>query len=123
VRVKLDEDVPLRVQALLLAHGHEAATVRAEGLGGASDARVIEAARAEERMLISLDLGFADVRRYPPGQPPGIVVVRLRERAARPVERVLGEFLAGYRLEHLAGFTIIVEPGRVRVRGRREPDG
>ena len=40
MRVKLDEDVPLRVRALLAEHGHEAETVREEGLGGASDAQV-----------------------------------------------------------------------------------
>ena len=116
MRVKLDEDVPLRVRALHSPHGHEPETVREEGLGGASDPEVIRAARAEGRMLLSLDLGFADIRRYPPGGHPGIVVVRLQDQRAAHVEAVVREFLGAYDLEHLAGFTTIVEAGRVRVR-------
>ena len=116
MRVKLDEDVPLRVRGLLAEHGHDAETVREEGLGGASDPEVIRVARAEGRMLLTLDLGFADIRHYPPGLHPGIVVVRLQDQQAAHVEAVVREFLGAYSLEHLAGFTTIVEPGRVRVR-------
>jgi predicted nuclease of predicted toxin-antitoxin system len=100
VRVKLDEDVPLRVRALLAEHGHDAETVREEGLGGASDAEVLRAARAEGRMLVSLDLGFADIRHYPPGGHPGIVVVRLQDQRAAHVEAVVREFLGSYAVEH-----------------------
>lgn len=96
MRVKLDEDVPLRVRALLAEHGHQAVTVREEGLGGASDPEVLRAARAEGRMLLTLDLGFADIRHYPPGQHPGIVVVRLQDQRAAHVEAVVREFLGAY---------------------------
>jgi len=116
VRVKLDEDVPLRVRALLAEHGHDAETVPDEGLGGASDPDVLRVARAEGRMLFTLDLGFADIHHYPPGRHPGIVVVRLQDQRAPHVEAVVRDFLGAYALEHLAGFTTIVEAGRVRVR-------
>jgi predicted nuclease of predicted toxin-antitoxin system len=38
MRFKVDENLPVEVAALLTDRGHDAATVRAQGLAGASDA-------------------------------------------------------------------------------------
>ena len=38
--IKVDEDLPNRVADLLAEHGHAAATVRAQGMGGWKDDRL-----------------------------------------------------------------------------------
>ena len=58
---KVDENLPAEIAQLLNAAGHSAATVLAEGLGGASDEAVLAAARSERRILVTLDTGFADI--------------------------------------------------------------
>ncbi|MBI2917617.1 MAG: DUF5615 family PIN-like protein [Chloroflexi bacterium] len=61
MKLKLDENMPRRVAHLLAEHGHEAATVVEQGLGGKSDATVARAAAQEGRMVVTLDRRFADI--------------------------------------------------------------
>ncbi len=75
VKFKLDEDTPLRLAALLRERGNDADTVQDEGLTGSPDSRIAKAAADERRILISLDLGFSDIRAHPPGSHPGIAQV------------------------------------------------
>ena len=62
MKAKIEENLPSSVARLHVQHGHEAETVQDEGLSGASDARVAEVARREDRLVITLDRGFADIR-------------------------------------------------------------
>jgi predicted nuclease of predicted toxin-antitoxin system len=116
VRFKLDENIDVRAATVLAEAGHDVATVADQGLGGAVDAVVAEAVRSEDRILVTLDRGFGDLRSYPPGSHPGIVVLRLRRQARTSVNEAL-LFLLGYEdLPAIAGCTVIVDGGTVRVR-------
>lgn len=52
MRAKLDENLPVEAAELLHAAGWTCETVRDEGLGGAQDAKVGAACRAEARVLV-----------------------------------------------------------------------
>lgn len=80
MRFKFDENLDVRAEAALLTAGHDVASVVGQGLGGAIDPVIAEAVLAERRILVTLDRGFADLRAYPPGTHPGIVVLRLRRQ-------------------------------------------
>ena len=54
------------VAAAFQARGHDALTVRDQGMRGDPDSRIASACLSEGRGLVTLDLDFADVRRYPP---------------------------------------------------------
>lgn len=116
LRFKLDENVPVDAIALLVAAGYDCHSVYDESLGGAADPDVAEACRAESRVLITLDLDFSDVRAYPPGTHPGIVVLRprLSDRASTLV--LLAQAIPLFASEPLAGALWVVEAERVRVR-------
>jgi hypothetical protein len=45
--------------------GHDADTVTGEGLGGATDPAVLDAALAADRILFTPDKGTANLQRYP----------------------------------------------------------
>ena len=77
MRVKLDENLPIQFKRLFTESGHDAATVLDEGIGGATDVEIASACLAEDRVLLTQDLDFADIRAYPPSEYPGIVVFRL----------------------------------------------
>ena len=62
MRFKVDENLPVEVAALLRAAGHEADTVTEEGVGGSQDPDLATLIQREGRALITLDLGFADIR-------------------------------------------------------------
>ena len=74
MKIKLDENMPADLAAMLREEGHDVADVVEEGLGGADDPPVLKAATDEQRILITFDLDFADIRHYPPGSHGGIVV-------------------------------------------------
>src|SRR5262245_39476271 len=74
---KVDENLPEEVAQLLLQAGHDALTIRAQGLQGKPDSEVLAVSSAEGRALITLDQGFTDIRRYPPGEYPGRIVLRI----------------------------------------------
>lgn len=67
MRFKLDENMPAEAADLLGNSGHDVHSVYDEGLGGADDQAIAQAVRQEWRILITLDLDFADIRLYPPG--------------------------------------------------------
>jgi predicted nuclease of predicted toxin-antitoxin system len=54
VRFKLDENLPVELVTDLRGLGHDADTVTGEGLGGAADPAVVDAALAADRILFTL---------------------------------------------------------------------
>lgn len=62
MKVKLDENIPKALGDLLRHAGHEALTVADEGLSGCNDPSVIAAASSEQRLLITFDTDFGDIR-------------------------------------------------------------
>ena len=116
MRLKLDENLGERLRPLLGGHGHDVDTVLVEGLGGAGDDRVGAAAKRDGRMLLTLDLDFSDITRFPPGAHPGIVVIRVPEPRPSLVTAAITGLLARHSLDDLAGCVVIAQLGAVRIR-------
>jgi predicted nuclease of predicted toxin-antitoxin system len=76
LRFKLAENIPGAVAGILRSRGHDVDTVLEESLGGQDHPTVLHAATDDGRLLLTLDRGFGDVRAYPPGTHPGIIVLR-----------------------------------------------
>jgi predicted nuclease of predicted toxin-antitoxin system len=116
VKFKLDENFGTCTQQLFEATGHDVVTVGSEHLPGCSDQRLYDACRLEARCLVTLDLDFADVRRFPPDNTTGIVVIRLPRNPTLPIlEALVRDLLAAFEGKSLAGRLWVVEPGRIRV--------
>lgn len=116
MRFKTDENISRAVVGLLIEHGHDVHTVVDEQLVGQTDLVVIEAAAREDRMVVTTDRGIGDVRLYPPGTHPGILVVHALELRQSVILMLLGTFLVEHDLEEFAGCNVVIEPGSVRVR-------
>jgi predicted nuclease of predicted toxin-antitoxin system len=120
LRLKLDENLGERLRSLLVGHGHHVDTVVEEGLGSADDDHVAVGAKSEGRMLVTLDLDFSDITRFPPGGHPSIVVIRVPEPRPSSVTAALTGLLARHSLDDLAGCVVIAQLGAARI--RRPPD-
>jgi len=83
VRVKLDETFGRRAVEVFTAANIDLDTIIDEGLAGISDERVVEVCKEERRVLVTLDLDFADPLRFPPSGTPGVAVVRLSHLPGR----------------------------------------
>ncbi len=71
---------------------------------------------AERRLFITLDLEFLDVRRFPPGTHPGILLVRSRNRSRQAVLEILSRVLHEHPLETLKGCLIVADETQTRIR-------
>jgi predicted nuclease of predicted toxin-antitoxin system len=115
VRFKLDENLEGRLTSLLTDRGHEADSVVAEGLGGATDGRLFAKCTEDRRVLITLDLDFADPLRFPPAGGPGIMVLRPRRNTLAVISETLTAALPALERNRIEGALWIVEPDRIRV--------
>ncbi len=116
---KVDENLPADVLELLRADGHHAHGVHEEHLSGRSDADIIAAATAEARVLISLDLDFADIRSYPPQRHTGVMILRLHRQDKEAVLRAIRSLLPLLGQEELVGRLWIVSEADVRIYGEK----
>ena len=116
MRIKIDENISRHLKPLLVREGHEAATAGEEGLLGKTDIEVGTVAKAEEMLLFTLDLEFADLRKFPPGSHPGVVLFRPQGMGPVSVNSFILDFVKTTNLLVLAGCTVVVDPTRVRVR-------
>ena len=95
MRFLIDANLPRTVIAVVRSLGHHAEFARDIGLGSAADDQIAKHALHYRAALLTRDLDFADIRRYPPDQYSGIVVLRLPDTAvAEEIAAVLKRFLS-----------------------------
>lgn len=116
MKFKLDENFGTRTQQLFRAAGHDVQTVRDQGLQGRSDSHLYEVCCAEQHCLVTLDLDFSDVTRFPPAKAGGIVVIRVpRNPSLILLEQLIRQFLKSLTQMSVEKKLWIVEIGRIRI--------
>lgn len=116
MKFKLDENFGKRTQQLFRAAGHDVQTVRDEDLQGSPDQTLYEHCCREQRCLITLDLDFTDVTRFPPSQTAGIAVIRVPKNPTLALlESLIRHFLHTLNTASVNKQLWIIEVGRIRV--------
>jgi predicted nuclease of predicted toxin-antitoxin system len=116
MKFKVDENLPVETADVLQEAGHVADTVYTEGIAGADDAAIAQICREENRALITLDLGFSDIRSYPPSEFEGIIVLRVTRQDKLHVLTIIQRLTNALTSEELRGRLWIVDERRIRVR-------
>ncbi len=116
LRFKLDENLPREAEAVFRAAGHDTHSALAEGLAGAPDPRVFDACQGEQRILVTFDLDFADIRLYPPETHVGIWILRPAIQSITGTTQLLRRAIELLNSESAAQRLWIVGPDRVRIR-------
>ncbi|MBL8291485.1 MAG: DUF5615 family PIN-like protein [Bryobacterales bacterium] len=119
MRFKTDENLPVEAAAVFRDAGYDAETVWDEELAGKDDAAIASKVRTEQRILVTADLDFANIRAYPPEDHPGLIVLRLKQQdkvnAIAVLKRVA--LALGHRSPERELW--IVEEDRIRIRQGR----
>jgi predicted nuclease of predicted toxin-antitoxin system len=116
MRIKLAENLPVRLVSALTELGHDVDTVPSERIAGKDDAVVWQAAQAGHRFLVTQDLDFSDVRKYTPGTHHGLLLVRLPQPGRLALfEKIVALFQAE-DVESWGGCMVTATPHKVRVR-------
>ena len=116
MKFKVDENLPTELASDLAEFGHEAQTVVQEGMAGIADRNLLEAVRLEERILLTLDKGIANIQSYPPGLFAGIVLFRPDSMGRGEVLRFVREHLGKVLELELEGHLVVVTGGGIRRR-------
>lgn len=119
MKIKLDENIPARLANVLRQLGHDVDTIPDEGLAGAADPQVWQAAQAENRFFITQDLDFSNINQYTPGAHHGLLLIRLRNPSRKAI---LQKVTALFQTEAVAEWhSCLVVATERKIRVRRPP--
>jgi predicted nuclease of predicted toxin-antitoxin system len=116
MKFKTDENIPVEAVDLLRAAGHNAISVFDQSLSGRPDSRIAAICQQEDRVLLTLDTDFSDIRTYRPADYPGLLVLRLPKQSVPEVTRVLRRLLEFLKTNDCGRQLWIVERDRIRTR-------
>ena len=116
MKFKIDQNLPAEYPIMLREAGFEAESVDDEALGSTDDRVISERVRTERRALLSLDLGFADIRAYPPQDYSGLIVFRSKAQDKVTLLSLLRRLIPVLRQRSPEGQLWIVESDRIRFR-------
>ncbi len=119
MKIKLDENMPLRTKGLLQELGHDTDTTLDESLAGSTDEAIWQASQQSGRFLITQDLDFSDIRRFAPGTHAGVLVMRLGDGGREALYRRLRQVFTLEAVETWIGCFVVVTDRKIRVRLRR----
>ncbi|MHB8847309.1 MAG: DUF5615 family PIN-like protein [Burkholderiales bacterium] len=114
MKIKLDENLPVRLVPILQNYGYDVDTVLAENLGGRPDADIWQAVCAEGRFLITQDLDFSDTRQFVPGTHAGLLLVRLREPGTQALKEAINAIAA--EIANWAGCFVVLTENKIRIK-------
>ena len=116
MKLKIDENLPAACTGVLRNHGFEADTVFDEGLAGAEDSLIASRSLAASRVLLTLDLDFANIKAYPPAQHAGIIVLRPKRQSQPMILALMPRIVLALANRSPIGELWVVEPDRIRFR-------
>ncbi len=116
MKFKIDENLPVEFAAQLHEAGFNAETVTSEKLSGAEDSAVFERCQKEDRILVTLDMDFANVKSYSPKSHPGIIVLRPPTQDKPTLISLLVRLIPVFSVKSPAQQLWIIEADRVRYR-------
>ena len=101
---------------MLRGAGFDTETVLSEQLGGAVDPIVLDACTTEGRVLVTLDLDFANLRAYPPVEQRGIWVLRPPQQTVRSILALMRGAVKLLSTERFEARLWVVEIDQIRIR-------
>ena len=116
MKFKVDENLPVEVTVLLNDAGYDSASVFGQHLGGQPDQSILSVCQSEQRVLITLDLDFADIRQYPPHEHAGLIVLRLRRQDKIHILNITRRLIKAFASESVSRRLWIVDETQIKVR-------
>ena len=72
--------------------------------------------RGESRVLVTLDLGFGDIRTYPPTDYPGVIVLRPSSQDKPSILAIANRLVMALREHPIDRELWVVDDRRIRIR-------
>ncbi|MDK2855976.1 MAG: hypothetical protein PWQ86_1189 [Bacillota bacterium] len=113
-----DENIFPSTVEILRAHNLDVINIKELRLAGMGDREIMDLAKREGRILISLDLHFANIFLFPPGECPGIIVIHIKPAVPAKVDRAMERFLQRMDSEkiEIKKALVIISEDKFRIR-------
>jgi predicted nuclease of predicted toxin-antitoxin system len=116
MRLILDEGVPLRAAAILRQQQVEARYILELGMGGASDQAILDRARLDDAVVVTLDADFHQILALSGANQPLVIRVRVEGLQAQPFANLLLQVSEQVGEDLRAGVAVSVGDRRIRLR-------
>ena len=113
---KLDKNLPVNAVNIFREAGFDACTVNEQDLSGTPGQHLFEVVQNEKRVLVTLDLGFSDIRAYPPREHEGIIVLRPKSQDIQSILSLIHRVVSLCTTEEVVQRLWIVGNTRLRIR-------
>lgn len=116
MKLLLDQGLPRSTASLLRARGIDVVHTGEVGLASADDTTIIQAARQQGRVVVTLDADFHALLALSGADKPSVVRIRIEGLRAEPLAALLQALLAERSAELERGALLTVQSKRVRIR-------
>jgi predicted nuclease of predicted toxin-antitoxin system len=116
MKLLLDQGLPRSAAALLRNAGIDTIHVGEIAMPEAEDAEIIQHAKAENRIVVSLDADFHALLALEEAIAPSVIRIRIERLRAQAVTDLLLGVINECREDLQQGAAVTVEPSRIRIR-------
>ncbi|NEP58550.1 MAG: hypothetical protein F6K31_16290 [Symploca sp. SIO2G7] len=116
MRLLLDQGLPRSASILLCEAGIDTIHVAEIGMSAAEDSEILQKAREDELVVITLDADFHTLLALTEATFPSVIRIRIERLRAEALTHLLLMVIGECRKELDLGAVVSVEPSRIRVR-------
>ena len=115
MKLLLDQGLPRSTCNLLSARGIVAEHVSNLGLATATDERILQVARDNDFVVVTLDADFHQLLAITEATAPSTIRIRIEGLRAEPLATILERTLAATTIDLASGAVVSVTASRIRV--------
>ena len=116
-KLKLDENFPPTCVTVFRQNNIDASSVFEQNMCGSADENVFDVCIEEERAIVTFDLDFANIIRYPSNKAHGIIIVRSKKKMSLDeINNICIRLVNLILYNDLTGKLFILEDTKIRVR-------
>lgn len=117
MKFKLDENLGNQIKSIFEKENLKVSSIREEKLSGCSDIELYKFCKRNGYCLVTFDLDFSDIIRFPSRNTQGIIILRPHKTISFSLLKSLTEvLLKALKEKNPRGETWIVEIGRIRIK-------
>jgi predicted nuclease of predicted toxin-antitoxin system len=116
LRFLIDMQLPPSLAIWLQQKGNDAKHAFAAGLGRASDEEILEAARKEDRIIITADLDYPRLLALVGAKGPGLILFRGGDYREKQVFELMTRVISSIPTEEFPTSLVVVDKKRIRKR-------
>ena len=116
-KIKLDENFPASFVKFFPSETIDASSVLHQKISGTDDDNLFEICKKENRTIVTFDLDFANILRYPADETQGIIVCRIRKQVSlADIEQITIRVVELVKSAELKGRLYVLDGNKIRMR-------